>query len=158
MRPTGADGVVPLFCEELILNVLEGFDLDRVATGIQEEHRALLAGLAFESHVGLDDEGNLRVAQFFCKDVEVEKIENSAEVRYRHTVAVHDIRDGVVCAARILVGEMTDQLVAEEVEIHPLAGAAPFVAAQHVSVEFPRLVEIPNSNRQVKRRKVLHSS
>jgi hypothetical protein len=48
-------------------------------------------------------------------------------------------------------------LVAEEVEIDPLAGAPPFVAVQNLSVELASLVQIANADRQVKWRKAIHS-
>ena len=145
-----------LLGEELFLNVFEGFDLDGVAAGIQEEHGALFAGLAFESYVGLYDKWNARFTQLCFKDVEVEKIEDGAEMRDRNAVTVDDAGDFVLRASWILVGEVTDELVAEEIKIHPLPGAAPFVTAQQVAIELPRLVEIANPDRQVKRRKAIH--
>ena len=45
-----------LLLGEQLPKVGEGLHLDRVARGIAEEHRRLLARLALEAHVGFDDE------------------------------------------------------------------------------------------------------
>jgi hypothetical protein len=149
---------VPLLSEQLFLDVLESFDFDGIAAGIQEEHGALFAGLAFESHVRLDDERDLRTAQFLLEDIEVEEIEDRAEVWDGNAVTVGDVRDGLIGAGGIFVGEVTDELMAEEIEVHPLTGAAPFVAAQYFAVELPGHVEVADPYRQVKRRKAIHGS
>jgi len=42
--------------KQLAGNILEGLELERIACGIEKEHRRLFAGLIFESGVGFDDE------------------------------------------------------------------------------------------------------
>jgi hypothetical protein len=53
-----------LFGEELA-GVGEGFELEGVAGGIEEEHGGLFADLAFEAGVGLDDEFDFGRADAF---------------------------------------------------------------------------------------------
>jgi len=53
-----------LFGEELG-GIGKGFELEGVAGGVEEEHRGLLAHLALESGIRLDDEGNIRGADAF---------------------------------------------------------------------------------------------
>jgi hypothetical protein len=43
--------------KEELGEVGEGFELEGIACGVEEEHGGLLAGLAFEAGIGLDDEG-----------------------------------------------------------------------------------------------------
>src|SRR5262245_20804822 len=49
--------LVALSGEQLSFDVAERLELERVAARIGQEHRRLLARLALEAHVGLDDEG-----------------------------------------------------------------------------------------------------
>ncbi len=53
-----------LFGEELG-EVGEGFELEGVAGGVEEEHGGLFADLAFEAGVGFDDEGDVGGADAF---------------------------------------------------------------------------------------------
>ena len=51
-----------LFREE-VAGVGEGFELEGVAGGVEEEHGGLFAELAFEADLGLDDEGDVGGAE-----------------------------------------------------------------------------------------------
>src|SRR5699024_717202 len=90
----GAESTTGLRGEDLRL-VGEGLELQGVAGRVEEEHRPLLAGLALEAEVGLDDElrpGRLHPVR---EVVEVLEREDGAEVGHRHLVLV----DGVVPGA-----------------------------------------------------------
>ena len=58
-----------------------------------------------------------------------------AEMRHRHVVPVHFVVMHVLLPAGI---EVRDDLVAEEIEVHPLVAAAPFGAAEQFAVETAR--------------------
>ena len=55
---------VYLLCEELA-DVGEGFELEGVAGGIEEEHGCLFANLTLEADAGLDDKGDAGAAKAF---------------------------------------------------------------------------------------------
>jgi len=55
-RPSGIHKVkIALFGEDLA-HIGEGFELKRISRRIEEEHRRLLADLALEAHMRLDNE------------------------------------------------------------------------------------------------------
>ncbi len=70
-------------------------------------------------------------------------------MRHRHVVAVH--RVAVRC---FLIGHLRrlvdHQLVAEEVEIHPVRTAATLRAAEHLAIKMPGCSQVVDGNSQVK--------
>ena len=69
-------------------------------------------------------------------------------MRHGHIVPV----DLVVVHVLFLVGiEVRHELVAEEIEVHPLIAAAAFRAAEQLAVEAARRAKIVNRDRQMKR-------
>src|SRR6202034_2705072 len=131
-----------LFGEELG-EVGEGFELEGVAGGVEEEHGGLLAGLAFEAGVRLDDEGDVGGADALGQLLPVGGSEDDAEVGDRDVVAVDEIAVGGVARAGCGRGpEVRDDLVAVEVEVDPVVGAAAFGAGEDGAVEVARGVEV----------------
>jgi hypothetical protein len=73
--------------------------------------------------------------------------EDDAKVRHRHVVAV----DGVACRGLRLGRQVGDDLVAVEVEVDPLVGAAPFGAADRAAPERARGGKIVDREGEVER-------
>ena len=81
-------------------------------------------------------------------------VQHDAEMRHGHVLAV----DGIGRTAPHLLGrEMGDDLMAEQVEIDPMVGAAPFGAAEQPSVEAARGTEVVDRKGKMERRQA-HSA
>src|SRR5262245_52690334 len=80
-------------------------------------------------------------------------LEHDSEMWHRYAVTVDRIEVGREPATRTEARiQMTDELVAIEIEIHPAAGAASLGAAKHPAIEAPGLVEVAHLNCHVKGR------
>jgi hypothetical protein len=139
---------VPLLCKELA-DIGEGFEFEGIACGIEEEHGCLFADFAFEADVGLDDKSGSGVAETLGESFPLLHREDYTEVRDGDVVAV----DGIVMRLVAVGGrlEVRDDLVAEEIEVDPLCGAAAFGAAEGGSIECAGGVEVINGKGDVKR-------
>ena len=100
--------------------------------------------------VGLDDEGDACAAKAIGERLPGLHWKHNAEVGDGNVVAV----DGVVVGGAVGGGglEVRDDLVAEEIEVDPLRGAAALGTAQGGSVEGASGVEVVNRKGDVKRR------
>ena len=98
--------------------------------------------------MGLDHEAHAGRAQPLGERLPFVHRQHHAEVAHRHLVAVDRVGRG---RARLVGGEMRDDLVAVEVEVDPLGRTAPFRASEQAAVESPRSREIVDGKRQVKR-------
>ena len=124
-----------LFGEELT-KVAEGFELKCVAGGVEEEHRGLLADLAFKAGVGLDDEGDARSADALGELLPLGLGEDDAEVRDGNVVTIDGIaREAGEVAGRSAGFVVRDDLVPEEIEVDPMLRAPSFRAAENRAVE-----------------------
>jgi len=81
-----------LLLKQLRFDVLERFELDGIAAGIQEKHGGLFAGLPAEANTGFDDESHTGLFQLARELIPNWKFQNCAEVRHRNIVIVDDIR------------------------------------------------------------------
>ena len=106
----------------------EGLELQRVAGGVEEEHRRLLAGLALEADLRLDDELRSRPPSACAASaLPLRQGQDRPEVAHRHVVAVDRIGRLVPDLVRRQVGH---DLVAVEVEVDPFVAGAPLGAAE----------------------------
>jgi hypothetical protein len=71
-----------------------------------------------------------------------------AEMRHGHIVPVHFVVVHVWLPCRI---QVRDNLVTEEIEVHPFVAAAPFGAAEQITVETARCPQVMNRNGEVER-------
>ncbi len=126
----------------------EGLELERIAGGVEQKHRPLLPHRTGEAQYGLDDERHAGGAQSRRERVERVDVEQQAEVRHRHVVAV----DGVVVGDAAAGSEMRDELMAAEVPVHPGVGLPPLRAAEYPPVEVTRCVEVVDGHGKVKSR------
>lgn len=134
---------------EHLRKILERLELERIAAGIEKEHRRLLADLALEAHVRLNDEVDAGRDELLREGVPLRHGEYHAEMAHRHLIAVH--RAGLP-VTRFIRCEVRDNLVPIEVEIDPGIGAAAFGAAEQAAVEGPRPAEVGDGKRQMKKR------
>jgi hypothetical protein len=135
-----------LFCEELA-DVCEGLEFEGVSGGVEEEHSGLFTDFAIETDVGLDDEGDSGSAETIGEDVPCVHGKDDSEVGDRDVVAIDGIVVGVGFCGGLQVG---DDLVAEEIEVDPLGGAAAFGTAQSCSVEGAGGFEVVDGKGNVK--------
>ena len=138
---------------EQVRRVAHRLDLERIAGRVEEEHRRLLAGLAGESDIGLDDELGAGGAQAPGQPLPFFHREHRAEMRDRDVVAV----DRIVVAPRLAMRiEMGDDLMPEKVEIDPLRRAPPFRAAEQAAVKGARRVEVVDGKGEMEGREIGH--
>src|ERR1700678_2884024 len=122
-RFTGKTSNGTSLCEELA-DVGEGFELERIACGVEKEHGRLLPDFALEADLGLDDEGDAGAAKAICQRFPCVHWEHNPEVWNGNVVAVDGILVSV--ADTVVRGglEVRDDLMTEEVEVYPVCGAA----------------------------------
>src|SRR4029453_14899850 len=124
---------------EQAVHVGEGFELQRVAERIEEEHRRLLPRLALEARVRLDDEFRAGCAEAGGGGGPWREIGDDAEMAYGNVMTIDQARR-VGHAAR---GDLVrDDLVTEEIEVHPVLAAAAFVATEEFAVNEVRRGEV----------------
>jgi hypothetical protein len=133
---------IAMLLGEELAEVGEGFEFKGVAGGVKEEHGRLLAYLAFEAGVGLDDEGDVGGAEAVGEELPVVLLEDNAKVRDGDVVTVHGIAGGAKVAGCGLGLAVGNDLVAEEVEVDRGVGAAAFGAGKDGSVEVASGVEV----------------
>ena len=139
-------------CEKLCGDIAEGFELERVPRGVEQEHRGLLAWLTRKAHVRLDEEAYPVPPEPLRERLPLGHLQYHAAVRNGHTVAVDRIEmrgNSSVQAERRV--QMTDELVSAEIEIHPMLCASPFAASENARVEGPRLGDVADLQGDVKR-------
>src|SRR3954467_6313590 len=93
-----------LFCEEAVW-VRHRLDLERVAGGVAEEHRRLLAGLAPEAHCRRDREIESAGPEPGSQPFPVRHREHRSEMRHRHLVAVDRVAGSGGSGARHEMGD-----------------------------------------------------
>src|SRR5690606_16328497 len=125
------DQMFDLFCHTAKLFLKNGRKIPKalkfqcVAAWVQKEHRSLFADLAFETDLRFDDERDAFFPKPFGKFAPFVHRKKHAEMRDRHGVIVHAVRD-------VLTDEiwckMRYDLVPEQVEIYPMFAASAFAA------------------------------
>ena len=141
--------------EQLPGDVGEGFELQGVACGVEQEHCRLFAGFAGEAGVGGDDKLDARRREMVGEPLPLVHGQHDAEVGHGHAMAV----DGVVVrrefARRPQLGvEVAHELMAEQVEVDPAVGRAALGAAEQFAVELAGLGDVAHLHGNVKRREL----
>jgi hypothetical protein len=130
---------------EQLRAVLERLELERVAGGVEQEHRPLFAGFAREPQVRLDHELRARRAEPLGHLMEALDGEHEPEMRHRHPVPVHiAVADGP--GAGRPVG---DELVAVEIPVHPVDVRAALGETEYAAVELAGARDVVDGNGQV---------
>jgi hypothetical protein len=124
----------------------QALDLDRIAERVVEEHGPLLAGLALEAHLRLQQELGAGGFQARGHGLPVGQGERQAEVRHGD----HHVADAAGARGGEGLAEMKRNLVAEKVEIDPGVGAAALGATEDVAIETAGAVEVANVKGKVK--------
>ncbi len=123
------------FLREKLCGVGHRLELERIAGGVEQEHRRLLAGLTCEANRGGDHELGSRALQPLGERAPFVHRQDQPEMRHRHRVAVDRVDRAALDRIRSKVG---NDLVAVKVEIDPMIGASAFRAPEQVAVESPR--------------------
>lgn len=144
-RPGPTDRRAKLVGENLLV-VRKGLELERIARGIEKEHRPLLTDFAGEAHVRLDDKVDLLRTETRRKQLEIRDRENDAEMRHRDVVAV----DLVVMEHLPADDEVGDQLVTEQVPIDPLRAPPAPSTTEKIAVEGGGCDEVVDGDREMK--------
>lgn len=113
-------------------DVGEGLEFDRVSRRIKEKHRGLLAWLALEADVGLDDEVGTLLAQPVSKRIPIGHRQDKTEVAHRNPVPIDRVSQSDAC---LFGGEVGNDLMTIEVEVDPVLGTASFWAAEQLPIE-----------------------
>ena len=114
----GTNNVLLFFCDVVfgkeVLWSGHGLELQVVSTGILEEHGVLLAWLAREPKVRLDDKLDALALEPVCQRVELGDAEARAKVRHRNFVAIN--RVVVVLPTIVSAHPVAHNLVAKPIE------------------------------------------
>ena len=102
---------------EQATDVGEGLQLDGVAAWVSEEQGGLFAGLALEADVRRDDEVDAGRSQALGGQLPLIHRQDDSKVADGDAVAIH--RAGSTGAA-LGRGQMGDDLVTVEIEVHPV--------------------------------------
>lgn len=113
------------------VGIAEGLELEGVARRIEEEESPLLAWLALEADLWLHDEGMGGTTEAVDQAIPGVPREHGAEMVERHHV-IADLRAG---GGFGIIVDVCGELVAEEVEIDPVLGLAPDLAADDLAIE-----------------------
>src|SRR6185369_7217341 len=110
---------------------------DRIAAWIQKKHGCLLARLALEADVRLDDELDACCNQLVCKFLPRRHWQDQTKMSNRNVVTIHHIRVPMSGVRR----KMRNDLVSVEIKIDPFRRRTAFRATQQPAVERTRLVQ-----------------
>src|SRR5690606_30619793 len=132
---------------EQLRGIAKALELQRVAARVLEEHGGLLAHLALESDARLDAEACARGTQAAYQLMPLLPAQHDAETRHRHVLAIHFVVHGPTRARRRI--QVRDQLMAEEVEVHPFGRTATLGTAEQPAIEGARLGEVAYGHRQM---------
>ncbi|SBV34318.1 protein of unknown function [uncultured Sphingopyxis sp.] len=134
--------------------ISKGLELERIARGVEKEHRRLLARLAREARVRFDHECDIVRLQPLGERLPFGGRQHDAEMRHGHVMPVDRIMRRP--AAR-RIDAVRDDLVAVEIEVDPVGGAASFGTAENRSVEMARGIEVIDGKGDVKGGEVGHA-
>lgn len=138
--------------EQLRFDILKGLEFQGVAAGIEKKHGGLFARLPLEADVGLDDEFDVVFAQSIREGLPAVHSKDDAEMRDGDAVTIDGIHVSRDAALRADVRvQMTDDLVAEEVEIDPGLVTATFTAAKQSTIKGSGFSDITDLKREMKR-------
>lgn len=131
--------------------VLEGFELERIARWVEKKHGRLFADLTFEPDMRLYDESGVRGSQPVSKRMPFGHPQNHAKVPYRNLIPINSAGTR---GAGLVGRKMCNDLMAVEIEVDPFRTTAPFRAAEQATIKRARCTQVMNGKGQMKR---LHS-
>ena len=135
-----------LSCKKLT-DIGERFELKRISSRIEEEHRSLFAHLTLEPNIGFNHKVNPGSSQPIRKRLPIVHRQHDAEVRNWNIVAIHRIVVRLLRRTRL---QMRNNLVAEEIEIDPLRRTSSLCTSQRASVKSTSSIEIIDRKRDMK--------
>jgi len=111
--------------KQLAGNILEGLELERVAGRVHKKHRGLLTCLALEPRARLDHKLDPVSPQMLRQLSPLLRAQNNAAMRHGYALAIDGIEVAGQFPGAAEIGiQMADELMAVEVEIHPIRRAA----------------------------------
>jgi len=128
--------------------ILEGLELQGIAARVKEKHCRLLADLALEADMGLDDETDAGRSQLVSQFLPFGHRQHHAKMAHRHIVAIHCAG---VAVSGLVRAQMRNDLVTVEIEINPLGRGTAFGAAQQTAVKGARLGQVVHGKGEMKR-------
>src|SRR5581483_8182219 len=128
--------------------VRECLQLDSISGRIEEEASRLLARKTLEADLRLDDETDAGLAELRGERFPLRHAEDHPKVPHRHILSVHLV--GRRLPARLT--QVRHDLVAVEVEVHPLRRGAPFRTTEQVAIETARLGQVAHGKSEMKAR------
>ena len=150
-----SDGAVPRSASEQLPHIREGLELERIARGVEKEHRRLLSPLAGKARVRFNHESDVVRDQPVGERLPVGGREDDAEMRYWHRMTI----DRIMPRDRLTpIDAVRDDLVTVKVEIDPVSIAAPLGATEHAAVEMAGGVQVVDGKGDVKGGKIGHAA
>ena len=144
-----------LALREQLGGVGHGLELERVPGGVAKEHCRLLAGLAFEAHRRRNHELGTRALQPLGQRAPLVHRQDDSKMRHRHIIAV----DRIGCPPPDRIGrEVSDDLMAIEVEINPMIRAPALAAAEQAAVKATRRSQVVDRESEMEGRQCHRAS
>ncbi len=135
-----------------VLRFGESLELYRVATGVSQQHARLLVDATFVPSMRRDYESDACTRESLSQFRPCLDRQHRAEVGQRYRVAVDHVLAHLNHASpTVLAGAdgVRDELMPEEIEVHPILAAASLPATQQIRVEAPGCGEIMDRDRQM---------
>ena len=132
-------------------NFPEGLEFEGIAGRVADEERGLLARCVQEPGVGFDDPIDFVLSESRRQLGPFPGFEHHPAVRYRHTMTINRVAVGrdVSVAPQVRI-EVADKLMAEHIEIDPVARAAALCTAENFRVEASCLRDVPHLDGDMK--------
>lgn len=135
-------------------HVFEGLKFQRIARGIEKEHRSLFSNLVPEADVGFDAKINPPPGETCGERLPLIPFQYHAVMRQGHVATVNRI-EWPSLAIQVHAGlQVNDELMAIEVEVHPGCGGAALRESHHFPVKSPCEFEVVNRDGKVEGRQV----
>jgi hypothetical protein len=136
--------------EKLGMNIPERLEFQCIPAWVLQKHRGLFPGKPLESCMRFDDETHAIFSEFPGEFIPLVHLQHDAKMRNRDRMTVYRItvRPGAI-PGRAGRGEMADELMPVEIEIHPGVRTAPLRAIQQSRIEISRRCEIAYLDGQV---------
>jgi hypothetical protein len=141
---SGSD--VQLLREELGW-VSECFELQCVATWVEKEHGGLFTNQTLKADARFDHKRDTLRFQIGGEHIELVPCKNDAKVGDGYVVGI----DRVVVEGWSLRRKVTDDLVAEEIEVNPLRTRPALRATKHAAIKRSGRIEISDRKGEVER-------
>ena len=117
--------------KQLLLDVLESFEFQRISSGIEKEHGRLLPRLSLEPNVRFNDKVDTSIPKSARQVFPLRHPQHYSTMRNWYAVPIYwvGMRTDCPIVANLIV-EMANKLVSEQIKIDPRVVTSPLRASQ----------------------------